>query len=127
MFRVDFKNLEKSSLAVSAVEERLSPILDRFPTVDLEKIRITLSMDNSPTQAGPDLFKVKIHVTHGPLRGLILQKSAANLYLALNDVSEKLHERIHRITDKKRKVKRQQKRKYKKKSLTNRPDLMTSA
>ncbi len=102
MVRTVFKNLEKSELAKAAAEERLATVADRFPDLYKSRITITLSMDNSPFQAGPDVFTVKIQCHGGRYRGVILQKSASSLYIALADLVDHLLERLNRHGDKTR-------------------------
>ena len=63
---------------------------------------MTISMKNSPFQAGPDVFSVKIQCHGGRYRGVILQKSASSLYIALADLVDHLLERLNRYGDKSR-------------------------
>jgi ribosome-associated translation inhibitor RaiA len=110
MIKVNFKNLEKSSLAVEAAEERLGELVERFPVLNGSELQVTLSMENSPRQAGPDLFGVKVRIQGGRYHGVILEKKAASLYVALADVSEHLLERLNRFGDKTRVKNRAQER-----------------
>lgn len=102
MIKVVFKNLEKSELAKEAVQERFQEVLERFPNLNESRIVVTLSMENSPRQGGPDLFSVKIRVENGSYDGVILEKAAPSLYVALADLCEHLLERLNRFSDKKR-------------------------
>jgi ribosome-associated translation inhibitor RaiA len=102
MIQVIFKNLEKSELAKEVAIERLESVVERFPDLVASKIQVTLSMENSPIQAGPDVFTVKVHVGGGRYRGVTLQKSADHLYAALADVVEHLLERLNRFGDRHR-------------------------
>lgn len=100
--KVIFKNLEKSELARDAAIDRIDAVMDRFPDLAESRINITLSMENAPTQAGPDLFTVKVHCRGGRYKDLILKKSAPSLYLALAEVVEHLQERLNRFGDRAR-------------------------
>lgn len=111
MIQVIFKNLEKSELAKEVATERLETVVERFPDLAQSKIQVTLSMENSPIQAGPDLFGVKVHVIGGRYAGVTLQKSADHLYAALADVVEHLLERLNRYGDRHRVKERTQLRK----------------
>jgi len=111
MIRITFKNLERSELAREAVEERLQQVIERFPELSQSRIQVSLCMDNSPQQSGPDLFRVKVRIEKGKFDGVILEKSASNLYLALAQVSEYLLERLNRAGDKVRVKVRTQERK----------------
>ncbi len=102
MIRTVFKNLEKSELAKEAAEERMATVFDRFPDLNRSRVTVTLSMENSPLQAGPDVFSVKIQCHGGRYQGVILQKSASSLYIALADLVDHLLERLNRYGDKSR-------------------------
>lgn len=111
--KITFKNLERSELAIEAVEERISSLRDKFPSIQSRDITINLSMDNSPIQGGLDVFTVKIHLVSGQYKGVILEKSAPSLYVALASLVESSHERLKRFDEKARKIHRQVKRKKK--------------
>lgn len=106
MINITFKNLKKSELAKEAVFERTQPLLEKFPNLKEDTITFNLSMDNSPVQAGPDLFKVKVKITNGQYKGVVLERSAKTLYLALAKVIEKIHERLKRHDEKNRNTQR---------------------
>jgi len=112
MIRIVFKNLDESELAREAVEAKLQAAMDRFPDLRASKVVVTLGMDNSPRQAGADVFRVKIRIETGRYKVVILEKSAPNLYVALGDISEHLLERLNRLGDKMRVKARAQERKY---------------
>ena len=102
MIKVRFKNLEVSEVAREVTLERLQAILDKFPGLKSTQLSATLEMLNSPLQAGPDLFKVKILIQGGKYGGIVLEKSAASLYVALAEVVEHALERLNRFGDKTR-------------------------
>ena len=116
MVKITFKNLERSELAKEAVEERFKEVVDRFPDLSQSNIHVTLSMENSPRQSGPDLFRVKTRIEKNKYHGVILEKKSSSLYTALADVAEHLLERLNRFGDKKRVKARRQER-----TLTSRP------
>ncbi len=100
MITVHFKNLEKSLLAKEAAISKVNNIIQKFPSMKNSKIKIFLEMQNSPIQAGPDLFKVKVYIASGFYSGIVIQKSHSNLYVALAYVSDYLLERLNRFSDK---------------------------
>ena len=102
MMRIKFKNLYDSELAREAVEDRFQNALARFPDLENHRVTFTLSMDNSQFKPGPDLFKVKLVITGKKYSGVILEKSAMSLYLALADLSDHLLERLNRYGDRHR-------------------------
>ena len=116
MIQVIFHNLEKSELARTAVLERIQDTVDRFPELSEHKLVITLSMDNSPSQPGPDLFGVRLQITGRKFNNIIVEKRSANLYLAISDLCESLLERLNRRTDKIRVKSRTQARDFRKKA-----------
>lgn len=115
MIQIKFKNLEKSEMASDAVRERIVPLIDKFDDLSRSKIQVTLEMENSPAQAGPDLFKVKIHVSSGRYDGITVEKENANLYVALADVVDHMLEVLNRFGDRVRVKERKQARQLAKK------------
>ena len=110
--RIVFKNLERSELAREAVVERLGDMVEKFPGLRQHKISVTLSMENSPSQPGPDSFTVRILILGGIYNGILLSKTAPSLYLALADVREHLLEALNRAGDKARVVERSKERRF---------------
>lgn len=110
--QIIFRNLEKSELAKEAVEERLGDMVEKFPKLRDHKIRVTLFMENSPTQAGPDSFGVKVFIQGSVYKTLSLSKTSPSLYRALADVREHLLEALNRLGDKERVVDRNKKRRH---------------
>jgi ribosome-associated translation inhibitor RaiA len=102
MILVKFKNLEKSELAREAVVERVETLIQKFADLAGSKIQVTLEMENSRFQAGPDLFKVKLHVSRGRYDGITVEKSDSNLYIALAEVVDHMLEVLNRFGDKTR-------------------------
>ncbi|HEX4924394.1 MAG TPA: HPF/RaiA family ribosome-associated protein, partial [Bdellovibrionales bacterium] len=94
------KSLAKSAFAAEAATERLERVVDRFPLLRKSRIAVTLSMENSPQQAGPDLFRVKVHCRGGVYHNIVLEKEGTNLHQALAEVVDHLQERLNRHTDK---------------------------
>lgn len=110
MIHVKFKNMEKSELTTRIVKERISDAVAKFPKGHPKSVVVTLGMENSPKQAGPDLFKVRTEIIGGRYHGLILEKEASDLYKALADVSDGLLERLNRFSDRLRTKARKQRR-----------------
>lgn len=106
MIQIKFKNLEKSELTKEAVEQRVQALVEKFDDLKKSKIIVTLEMENSPQQAGPDFFSVKFHVVGGRFDGIIVKKADLNLYIALADVADHMLEKLNRAGDKERVKKR---------------------
>jgi ribosome-associated translation inhibitor RaiA len=102
MIQIKFKNLEKSEMAREEAQGRIEALIGKFPDLSKCKIQITLEMENSPLQAGPDLFKVKLHVARGRYDGITVEKSDASLYVALAEVVDHMLEKLNRFGDRKR-------------------------
>ncbi len=102
MISVKFKNLEKSELAREAATERMEALVEKFPDLAPSKIQVTLEMENSPLQAGPDLFKVKVYVSRGRYDGVTYETSDSNLYVALAETVDHLLETLNRHGDRER-------------------------
>lgn len=102
MINVVFQNLEKSQMTKEIVAERIGTAIERFPDLQDSDLVVTVTMENSPTQAGPDVFGVKVRSKGGRYGGILLKKSASNLYAALAEVCDYLLERLNRFGDRKR-------------------------
>jgi ribosome-associated translation inhibitor RaiA len=102
MIQVKFKNLERSDLVQEAVVERVETLIKKFPDLSKSLIEVTLEMENSPIQAGPDLFSVKLRISRGRFGGMTVTKADANLYKALADLFDHMLEKINRAGDKER-------------------------
>ncbi len=102
MINVRFKNLESSELARGAAVERIESIVEKFEHLRESHIHVTLEMENSPAQAGPDLFKVMVQVNGGRYQGVRIVKAAASLYVALAEVIDHMLEALNRFSDKAR-------------------------
>lgn len=111
MIKVTFKNLESSELAREAAVERIKAVAEKFEQLNESRIVVTLEMQNSPIQAGPDLFTVKVQVNGGRYQGVRIVKSASNLYVALADVVDHMLETLNRFSDKARVTERSKARK----------------
>lgn len=99
MITVKFKNLKKSEMAYVAVHERLEGLIEKFPDLEKSNIQVTLEMENSPFQAGPDFFKVKVHIANSKYDGIVIEKADPNLYVALADVVDHMLENLNRSGD----------------------------
>ena len=117
MIQVVFKNLEKSELAKEIATARVMTLVEKFPDLAGNRLRITLELENSPLKAGLDSFTVKVHIASGRYRDLSVAKSATNLYAALSDVIEHLLEKLNRFGDRSRVKERSHARRQMKKQL----------
>lgn len=102
MIQIKFKNLEKSDLVQNSTLEKVEAFVEKFPDLSESKIQVTLEMENSSLQPGPDLFKVKFHIVRGRYDGVTIEKSKPNLYAALAEVTDHLLEVLNRLGDKER-------------------------
>ena len=110
--KIVFRNLERSELARELVQERIKLLFERFPDLKPSQVSVTLAMENSPLQAGPDLFSVKLSILSGHYQGVMLEKKAPNLYQALADVNDHVLERLARFAGKTRAKNRKLERKF---------------
>ena len=122
MIRIVFNNLEESQLVRDTAIQKIHATVDRFPDLIDHRMTLTLSMDNSPTKPGPDLFTVKLRIVGKKYSNIFLEKSATNLYIALADVVEHALERLNRFGDKKRVKQRNRERKLLKQNRTQQGD-----
>ena len=110
MLRIVFKNMDTSELAKDITSQRMATLEDKFPELVHHAMRVTLSMENSPLQPGPDLFTVKLWINGRSFRSVVIEKSASSLYVALADVVDHALERLNRYGDKTRVRRRKQSR-----------------
>lgn len=108
--KVVFKNVDKSDFAESTIKERFSLLKEKFPEIARRRTTVTLSMDNSPKQAGPDLYGVKVQLRADKNQNIIMEKTAQNPYQALHLLFDRIHERLIRFDEKKRRIKRGRRR-----------------
>lgn len=102
MINIKFKNLDQSEIAREATSDRIYSIVEKFPDLENTKIDVTLEMQNSPAQAGPDAFVVKVFVHSGRYKGITVSKTNTNLYIALADLVDNMQEKLNRFGDKAR-------------------------
>ncbi len=102
MIEVKFKNLERSELAKDAVTERFTNLTEKFADLKKSRLSVTIEMENSPIQAGPDLFSLKLFVSGGKYDRVTVTKADSNMYKALADLIDYMLEKLNRTTDKKR-------------------------
>lgn len=102
MLQIKFRKMDKSEIAREAVEERLTGLIEKFPCLKESRLTVTLEMENSQFQAGPDLFKVRIHVSRGRYDGIMLEKANSNMYVALADLADHMLEALNRFGDRER-------------------------
>jgi ribosome-associated translation inhibitor RaiA len=102
MIQVKFKNLKKSEILNEAVTSRIAGLVEKFEDLKESRITVTLEMENSPLQAGPDLFNVKLHIGNGRFKGITVTKSNLNVYKAVADLVDHMLEKLNRAGDKER-------------------------
>ncbi len=102
MINIIFRGMSKSEFAHDLVKERIESVVERFPDLSGCKINLTVRAENLPLRAGPDLFNVRFHCSSGRYTGIIMEKKAISLFVALADLVEGLLERLNRVGDKKR-------------------------
>jgi|GEM_PF-3168413 len=90
MMKIVFHNLEKSELARDVTRQKLEHLYEQFPKLSRHRFVVTLSMENSPTKAGPDQFSVSARIDGPQFFGIQVVHREANLYLALAQISERL-------------------------------------
>ncbi len=110
MMKVIFRNVESSEITRATVEDRLLPIVEKFPYLREHRVRATVSMENSPAHPGRDQFTLKVRISGPRVRSLILEKSDVHLHTALAEVADHLLEALNRAGDRERVVRRRRDR-----------------
>lgn len=106
MVKVIFKNLDKSDFVSEIVQEKIAHVLEKFPDMTRNDATVVVEMENSPTHAGKDDFKVKLIMKSPSGKPLVIQKEGPNLYQASAVLADRLFELLHRTLEKRRDIRR---------------------
>jgi ribosome-associated translation inhibitor RaiA len=98
--QVVFKNLQPSDFIAETIHQRALELNDKFPDLSPSRLVVTVAMDNSQFQPGPDHFSVKVRIVGGKFKEIALEKAAVSPYAAAAMVFEGMLERLNRHTDK---------------------------
>lgn len=110
MIKVIHKNLKKSSLAEQIVGDRLGAVIEKFPELRLQSVTAILEMENSPVQAGKDVFHVRVIVQPFGKAPVILNKKSEQLYQATAMLADRLMGTLSRVAKKGRQMARRRQR-----------------
>ena len=99
--KIRFIRLTKSELITEAIEDRILPAISKFSDIRHKDIVTEIAMENSPHQAGRNLFRVKIKIVRGKMRGFTLEKSDISFYRALANITTSLPSTIKKFRSKK--------------------------
>lgn len=110
MIQIKFKNLDKSELAREAVEERLAAMIEKFGAIVGQSYSSHTRDGKLTDSSQASVFKVKVHISRGPYKGVTIEKSEPNLYAALAEVVDHMLEVLNRYGDRIRVKQRKQAR-----------------
>ena len=96
--KIIFKNMESSENVKAVIVERMSHILEKYPSARDHRITFTLEMENSPFQAGPDRFNASALIS-GKVFKLRIKRSSQNLYQSIADLAEGFNQLMSREAD----------------------------
>ena len=99
-------------MAKSIVLAKIEEAMAKFPELTRHKIFATLTMNNSPAQAGLDDFSFKLSIDGKVFKKIIIEKHGTTLYEAIAEVAHLLTERLHRAAGKMRAIKLAHARQY---------------
>ena len=102
MIYIKFKNLNKSEFVYDAVFQRMKSLVDKFPALNNSRMLVTVEMENSPSQAGADSYKVQLFISKGRFNGIVVKKSDSNIYRAIADLADHMLEKLNRAGDRER-------------------------
>lgn len=97
--QVVFQNLKRSEFIKSFVTDRVLSVLEKFPQNRRGKVVVYVSMENSPRQAGPDVFGVKVMLRNSIIKTFVMSKKAESLFQATAEVVDGLLETLHRQSE----------------------------
>lgn len=97
MLKVVFINIEPSQMARDILDERITPILKRDPSLKRCSVTIMLERENPPSQDVPDLFTLSLRAENNSNEtDLIIKKSSENFYNATASLAESLNKLLDR-------------------------------
>lgn len=109
MLKIVFKNLNPSQITREIVQEKIEPVLKRYPLLLDHEVTLTLEMENSPFKAGRDFYTVSTMVKGKTFKNLRIKKSSDNFYIATADLVDRLNELLscesYRLNKNKQKTK----------------------
>jgi ribosome-associated translation inhibitor RaiA len=97
--KIVFKNMKSSLNAQEIIKEKLEAVFEKFPTLSEHKVTLTVEMENSPRQAGPDQFTISTMVTGKVFKNLRIKKSSKNFYLTVTEVVNGFNKLLNRETE----------------------------
>lgn len=100
MLKIVFKNMKPSRMARDYVLGKMSPILDKFPSLNDHNVTLTLEMENSPRLPGEDSYSVASVISGKKFKFMRLKKTSNNFYVAASEMIESLHEVLGRLSKK---------------------------
>lgn len=110
MVRVTFKNLQHSDFVTDIVTNKINHVLEKFPEAAGASATVIVSMENSKSHTGADMFQAKLILTMKGSQPIILHKTNGNLYHAAAVLSDRLFETLHRQFERRRDRHRAEKR-----------------
>lgn len=91
--------MESSELARDVVEKRIGMVISKFPSLQGHQVTLTLEMENSPQQAGADVFTVSSMINGKIYKDLKLKRSSDHFYQAIAELADGLKVLLSRETD----------------------------
>jgi ribosome-associated translation inhibitor RaiA len=112
--KIVFKNGLESEFIKNAMNQHMEVLEEKHPELQQTDAIVTVKMDNSPLQAGPDSYTVNIRLIGGRnFRNISLHKTAQNFYSAMNAAFHVLAQKLSKKSEKKRGLIRQRRRQFK--------------
>jgi ribosome-associated translation inhibitor RaiA len=102
MANVVFKNLKVSPYTQQIIYDRFEQIQHKFPDLMDHNVRFRISVDNGPHQAGVDCYTAQVTISGNRYQGVTLSKSDTNVFVALSTLFDRLHEKLHRFSERRR-------------------------
>lgn len=80
----------KSESVSSWVQERIAARIEKFKRFKVSKLKVHLSIVNSPQQPGPDRYLCSMVCFERTLKEVHIKAEADDLYVAIDEVGKKL-------------------------------------
>jgi len=79
--------------------ERIKPVLQKFSLLQSHQMKITLEIENSPKQAGPDVYSVCTLIHGKKYKNFLIKKKSNDFYRALAEIVDGLQFHLSKAND----------------------------
>jgi ribosome-associated translation inhibitor RaiA len=90
MLNIVYKNFEPTNYTKEIILERIKPIINKFSLDHKHRVRITLEVVNSPSQAGADVYSITTFIHGITYKNFKMKRSSSDFFRAIADLVDGL-------------------------------------